>query len=161
MSTIPDRRADARHEAAPGPDLAPGLTASLRSHGDRPALVGPGVPGGEMSYAELAGRVDEFAARLGTVRRLALVEGANTVDAVVAYLGALAGRHPVLMAGPGSLASLTVAYDPDVVVGPDGMTERRPGTAHDLHPDLALLLSTSGTTGSPKLVRLSHDNLVA
>ncbi len=70
-----------------------------------------------MSYAALAGRVDEFAARLGTVRRLTLIEGANTVDAVVAYLGALAGRHPVLMAGPGSLASLTAAYDPDVVVG--------------------------------------------
>ena len=29
----------------------------------------------------------------------------------------------------------------------------------NLHPQLALLLSTSGTTGSPKLVRLSYDNL--
>ena len=32
---------------------------------------------------------------------------------------------------------------------------------HDVHPDLALLLSTSGSTGSPKLVRLSHANLVS
>lgn len=30
-----------------------------------------------------------------------------------------------------------------------------------LYPELALLLSTSGTTGSPKLVRLTYDNLVA
>jgi long-chain acyl-CoA synthetase len=30
-----------------------------------------------------------------------------------------------------------------------------------LHPELALLLSTSGTTGSPKLVRLSYNNLVS
>ncbi len=30
-----------------------------------------------------------------------------------------------------------------------------------LHPELALLLSTSGTTGSPKLVRLSYQNLLA
>jgi long-chain acyl-CoA synthetase len=29
------------------------------------------------------------------------------------------------------------------------------------HPELALLLSTSGTTGSPKLVRLSYNNLVS
>jgi hypothetical protein len=39
--------------------------------------------------------------------------------------------------------------------------ERRAGTAHDLHPDLALLLSTSGSTGSPKLVRLSAANVQA
>lgn len=29
----------------------------------------------------------------------------------------------------------------------------------DIHPDLALLLTTSGSTGSPKLVRLSYENL--
>jgi acyl-CoA synthetase (AMP-forming)/AMP-acid ligase II len=29
----------------------------------------------------------------------------------------------------------------------------------ELHPDLALLLTTSGSTGSPKLVRLSYENL--
>lgn len=28
-----------------------------------------------------------------------------------------------------------------------------------LHPDLAVMLSTSGSTGSPKLVKLSHENL--
>lgn len=32
---------------------------------------------------------------------------------------------------------------------------------HELHPDLALLLTTSGSTGSPKFVRLTYDNLQA
>jgi len=32
--------------------------------------------------------------------------------------------------------------------------------AGSLHPDLAVLLSTSGTTGDPKLVKLTHRNLV-
>ncbi len=41
------------------------------------------------------------------------------------------------------------------------MTDRFPTPRHVLHPDLALLLSTSGSTGSPKLVRLSHQNLRA
>lgn len=32
-------------------------------------------------------------------------------------------------------------------------------TFYEIHPDLALLLTTSGSTGSPKLVRLSYENL--
>ena len=66
---------------------------------------------------------------------------------------------------PQHLDRLVEARQPDVVAAaaPGGwsLTERHPGTAHDLHPDLALLLSTSGSTGSPKLVRLSQDNLEA
>lgn len=34
-------------------------------------------------------------------------------------------------------------------------------TASTLYPDMALLLTTSGSTGSPKLVRLSYDNVLA
>lgn len=34
-------------------------------------------------------------------------------------------------------------------------------TSVALHPDLALLLTTSGSTGSPKLVRISYDNLLS
>ncbi len=38
---------------------------------------------------------------------------------------------------------------------PEAGTERR----HELYPELALLLTTSGSTGSPKLVRLTYENL--
>ena len=38
---------------------------------------------------------------------------------------------------------------------------RREETRHELHPELALLLSTSGSTGSPKLVRLSGESVQA
>ncbi len=41
-----------------------------------------------------------------------------------------------------------------------GVHHRHRG-GRQLHDDLALLLSTSGSTGSPKLVRLSHENLIA
>jgi acyl-CoA synthetase (AMP-forming)/AMP-acid ligase II len=135
----------------------------LARHGSRPALLTATV---EISYAELAARVDDVATRLGTERRLLLLAGDNSVDAVVTYLAALAGGHPVLLvpAGdPNSVDSLIETYRPDVVArGIDGrwqIDERYPATAHDLHPDLALLLSTSGSTGSPKLVRLSRENL--
>ncbi|MDQ3484680.1 MAG: AMP-binding protein, partial [Actinomycetota bacterium] len=59
--------------------------------------------------------------------------------------------------------------DPDVIAGAPAsggrdseyLVERQTGSRHDLHPDLALLMSTSGSTGSPKLVRLSADNVQA
>lgn len=42
------------------------------------------------------------------------------------------------------------------------LTRRAGGPYHPaLHKDLALLLSTSGSTGSPKMVRLSRDNIRA
>jgi acyl-coenzyme A synthetase/AMP-(fatty) acid ligase len=130
----------------------------LAEHGGSPALL---APEGDLTYAALACRVAEAAAALGPVRRLVLVAVRTHTDAVVTYLAALAGGHPVLFVDdrPEHVAAMVEAYDPDVVAadGPGGwaVTERRRGTAHDLHPDLALLLSTSGSTGSPKLVRLS------
>lgn len=133
--------------------------AVLAAYGGAPALV---TRDGVVTYAGLAARVSAAADALGPVRRLVLVEGGNDVESVVAYLGALAGGHPVLLsAGGAPLASLRGAYDPDVVVSGGVVTEVRAGSTHDLHPDLALLLSTSGTTGSPKVVRLSYGNLQA
>ena len=119
-----------------------------------------------LTYAELAGRGREAAAALGDGRRLVLMAAENSLDFVVSYLGALTAGHVVLLAPgdrPQHLSGLVERYDPDVTVGrdPRGWTvhQRRHGTAHQLHPDLALLLTTSGSTGSPKLVRLSHRNL--
>ena len=77
------------------------------------------------------------------------------------YLGALQGGHVVLLTPRGDtaeVAGLVDTFDPDVVVGAAGTVHpRRPGTRHDLHPDLAVLLTTSGSTGTPRLVRLSAE----
>ena len=80
---------------------------------------------------------------------------------MVDHLAALAAGQVVLLTGSAGLEGLAAAYEPDVVVTDAGRTPMPPGSRHHLHPDLALLLSTSGSTGSPKLVRLSGDSLVA
>ncbi len=145
------------------PDVLP-LVRDLALHGQRTALV---HDGGRLSYAGLAQRVREAADRFGPVRRLVLVVGAHDVDLVVGYLGALAGGHVVLLVPEGRHVDGWVQrYDPDVVVrAAPGRgrveQERRDGSAHTLHPDLALLLTTSGSTGSPRLVRLSRDAVQA
>jgi acyl-coenzyme A synthetase/AMP-(fatty) acid ligase len=141
------------------------FAADLAAHGDRVALV---TADADLSYRDLAARVATTAARLGSERRLVLLAGANTIDAVIVYLAALATGHPMLLAPgdqPATVEALIAAYDPDIVVhaadaGPR-IQERHAVAAHPLHPDLALLLSTSGSTGAAKLVRLSHDNLQA
>ncbi|MET9227784.1 AMP-binding protein [Lentzea sp. NPDC003310] len=134
-----------------------GFAHTLGAHGDRPALV---TETGALTYRDLDQRVSAAAERLGTTRRLVLLAAENDVESLVVYLAALRGRHPVVLAAAAQVAALTTTYDPDVVIS-GAWQERRAGTVHSLHPELALLLSTSGTTGSPKLVRLSADSLAA
>lgn len=134
-----------------------------------PALV---TPAASVDYAELAERVAARRADLGTGRRLVFLAGSNTVETVVTYLAALAGGHPVLFvapdaAGGASLDGLAARYAPDVIVragaglGDIAVERHGGGSRHAFHPDLALLASTSGSTGSPKLVRLSRRNVLA
>ncbi len=142
------------------------LAVDLARFGSRPALVtgtGAGAGDEQVTYAELADRVADVGRRLGPVRRLVLVAVSHDVASVVAYLGALAAGHVVLLAqdAPGTVERFVSAYAPDVVVRHGVLEEIRDGSAHDLHPDLALLLSTSGTTGSPRLVRLGGAGVQA
>lgn len=123
-----------------------------------------------VTRGELRARVDDARRALGDIRRLVFVSCSNTVDSLVGYLAALAGGHPVLLldGSPSEQAEahrrdLVERFDPDVVIdgGENGwrFDQRRLGTRHTLHPELAMLASTSGSTGSPKLVRISRRNL--
>jgi acyl-CoA synthetase (AMP-forming)/AMP-acid ligase II/peptidoglycan/LPS O-acetylase OafA/YrhL len=154
----------------PNPPIAPRpvrsplrLLAGLGAHGDRPALV---ADEREIAYAELVERVADRAAELGNGRRLVAVRGGNDVETVVSYLAAHhAGHVPWLVApGPGGEAAMA-AFGPDTVVevaaGRADVEERSEEPGHALHPRLAMVAATSGSTGAPRLVRLSHRNLDA
>ncbi|TQR84624.1 AMP-binding protein [Mycobacterium hodleri] len=134
------------------------LVDHLASRGDDSALL---TVDRRLSYRQLADHVAASASDLGSQRRLVLLETRNDVDTMVNYLGALAGGHVVLpVTADADHTAMVDAYDPDVVIR-DGSVLHRHRPAHELHPDLALLLSTSGSTGSPKLVRLSRTNLAS
>jgi acyl-coenzyme A synthetase/AMP-(fatty) acid ligase len=139
---------------------------ALDAWGDRPAIITPN--GRAVSFAGLARLADETAARWGDARRLVLIEATNALEPIAAYLGALRKRHPVIIAASGSSEAdsrIVEIYRPGVIFrrrGDEWVSQpTADASATALHDDLAVLLSTSGSTGDPKLVRLSRDNIAS
>lgn len=134
---------------------------------ESPALVQG--DGAAVTYAQLYSAADAFAARLGG-RSLVFIRSGNNAETVAAYLGCLRHGHVCLLISremnADMLGRLVETYRPDFIYGPgeDG-TYRLEATGNagrePVHADLAVLLSTSGSTGSPKLVRLTAANLQA
>ncbi len=134
--------------------------------GSASALIGE--DGVSVSYSHLAEMADCFAASLPGEVRLLAIEARSRIEALVAYLGALRSNKPVILHSGGAAADYILdRYRPDACYVPDeaGGDWRLKITPtpweYAPHPELALLLSTSGSTGSPKLVRLSGTALDA
>lgn len=135
---------------------------------DAPAVIADGA--GVLSYRDLNDRVDAFVA--GMPRHcvvMALVNG--SLDALVGVIACLS-RNLVLLPVGARLDDertrrLIEAYRPDFLWRPsDGgyvLEDLRSarGDRPNPNPELALLLSTSGSTGEPKMVRLSRENVRA
>ncbi len=133
----------------------------LEQFGDSPALDLPKV--GTVTYRKLSEDVEAYSTRFGSVRRLTLLEFATTYEAIVAYLAALKTRNPIILADPEKRTAnerTAEQFGVELFISPDGsLKERSVGQRNDLHPCLAVLLSTSGSTGTPRLVRLSQKNI--
>jgi acyl-CoA synthetase (AMP-forming)/AMP-acid ligase II/lysophospholipase L1-like esterase/acyl carrier protein len=138
----------------------------LREHGDRIAIVTE--RGERLTYRALADRTDALAAGMHGAARLTIVECDNVLECVLAYLACLRAGHPVILVEPGSTerdsrtrityGAAAIFHRVDGTWRFDALDVAHPGS---LHPELCVLLSTSGTTGSPKLVRLSGANIQA
>ncbi len=119
--------------------------------------------GRHVSYGELVALVDRDAATLADLPAgVALVAMSPTVDAITAYLACLSSGRPVVLVDDDPASPL-----PAVLIERYSATAThgvRSGTfgwsPTDAPPENGLppqvLLTTSGSTGSPKLVRLPH-----
>ena len=126
--------------------------------------------GRAVGYAELKSLSDEWAAKVPPRSLVFLLVG-NNLDSLVAYVACLSHGIVPLMLDARIDATLLQRfvdiYRPDFVWRPSEgryvLEPRNPGNAPGtkLHPELALLLTTSGSTGSPKLVRQSYRNIEA
>ncbi len=135
------------------------------------------------SRGDLVETVERLGPRIRAARGgLTFLLCRNAAPSVAAYLAAVETGCAVLLLDarmpPAALRLLLERYQPELVAGPgdlgpvDGHRADGPHDAVSLwwregepgppaHPDLAVLLGTSGSTGSPKLVRLSRRNLEA
>ncbi|MFB9906436.1 AMP-binding protein [Allokutzneria oryzae] len=132
--------------------------------------------------AELQARITATSVKLAALPTgVLLALTAVDLPSVLRYLGAFQARRAVAVIGPDldaePLNNLVERFQPAAVLGVDPAAEVPSGYAPaDLtgpawvrenpegvapHPDLAVLLSTSGSTGNPKLVRLSREAVLS
>lgn len=137
--------------------------------------------GRRKTYGELRCDVGQIFMPKRPQQSLILLLAQNRYACLVTYLAALQSGHPMLLADASLnrdlLVQLVDTYRPayiyaapsDLVLpgyqmrSENGLNiwERQSQDLVAIHNSLALLLNTSGSTGSPKLVRLSRENLQA
>ena len=137
--------------------------------------------GASLSYGQLIGSVTMWSEVLRGFPRspvILCVAPAAETEALAVYLACLECGYPVLLVENGQAEALDALYRPGLVLCPASLALMTPSSdlteqpalspgyrlwtrpeGAAVHPDLALLLQTSGSTGSPKLVRLTRANL--
>lgn len=140
---------------------------NLAFFGEAVALIQ--ADGVYVTYAQLADLCDDFSKNFTRLAlssyQLCALQCANNLSTVVAYLACLRQQHPVLLLDaelPDSqLQLLAEQLQVAALIDDKGQISKLKDTKAQTRADLALLLSTSGSSGSPKSVMLSLHNLQA
>ena len=136
----------------------------------------------KISYGELISQFTTLYKKINH-RCLVFCLCENHIESLYGYLGFLSNRVVPLMLDStldkDLLDALLLNYKPEYLWMPKNRQNEFPSAElihtenryclikphqnlyYELHPDLALLLTTSGSTGSPKLVRISYKNIHA
>lgn len=138
----------------------------LDRYGQQTALIE--MDGTKTTYHDLQCEIETLSKRLPSHRSVVVIESSNSKETLASYLCCVQYNHVPLLIDAGlnpNLKTLVVeTYRPNILITPHENTlivKEHDASCHFLHPDLAILLSTSGSTGSPKLVRISKSNLNA
>ena len=117
-----------------------------------------------ITYQQLNNAIENFIEKLPKHRILVFLKVQNSYNSVVAYLACLRSENPFLLIDSkidnNLLTNLIASYSPNYLID-DLNLKLLSQKEIKLHPNLAMMLSTSGTTGTPKLVRLSRNNLLS
>lgn len=131
-----------------------------------------------LTHADLYQEVQRKAQEYFPKRGLVFLFANNTVNSIIAYLAALHAKCPVALLDKQLKEDFAhnliqtyrpeyIYFDGDINISeeyqqqPQGLYQRKQKSIPNLHEDVTILLSTSGSTGSPKFVRLSTNNIVS
>ena len=133
--------------------------------------------GKKVSYGQLQTIADGIAKNIKP-KSLVFCLCTNTVPSIAGYIAFIQNSFPVLLLDAKKsddlLQRLLDIYSPYYIWRPTTSTQGKSLYAYDnyslyayseenvpVHSDLSLLLTTSGSTGSPKLVRLTENNITS
>lgn len=125
----------------------------------------------QLSYKDLNKEIDKtslFIKKNIAANKIAFLLLNNNIESVVTYLACLRESIvPLLLPGnidKALLDNLKNIYIPGIIFNSNKQNSFEfinSKLENNTHSNLAILLSTSGSTGSPKLVRLSKDNIIS
>ncbi|MDF1760601.1 MAG: AMP-binding protein [Coxiellaceae bacterium] len=118
----------------------------------------------EITYRQLDELVSRICEQLPSGRECVLLPMSYNLASIAAYLACLRKGHVAILCSDDkdTQKRLKTIYRPNIIIHTfDGecLIERNEVAAIMLHGELSICLSTSGSTGSPKLVRLSKKNV--
>ncbi len=138
--------------------------------------------GDEVTYTELNKLQQLFSENLED-RSLVFIVATNTLESLVAYISCIKNHYVAVLLDENidkiQLKKLIKDYNPQYIFMPlkrefDNdlydikkyinsyiLFAVKQKTEYKIHDDLALMLSTSGSTGSAKMVRISYENLLS
>lgn len=128
----------------------------LKQYSDRIAVITDS--GEQLTYNQL-----DYKTKVNVPRGLVFCLAKNTIDSLVGYITCLQSGLPIVMLDGSKhkevMNALIDVYQPEYIW--DGGLKETGLKGGEINPELALCLTTSGSTGSPKFVRLSAKNILA
>lgn len=134
-------------------------------HADPASVALVTEDGSSITYRQLGSAADSAVAEIPTQGSV-LLEAHRNSATIKVMLGLLRRRQPFANFPPTSREALrttarTLQCSSIVSATSQVEIELMPDPKRDLHPDLAMIIPTSGSTANPKFVRVSQQNLNA